>query len=111
MPVLFVCAALIALAVRVGAKLLPQRLESALFGTLSGIVIDAVQYFCLTPIMIAIHRFVIRGDITRSYTVDLADEAFLPFFAWTMAFSILWTLTSGASMLLLVKPAAHTPGS
>jgi hypothetical protein len=49
MPVLFVCAALIALAVDVGAQFLPPRLESApVFSTLSGIVVDAVQYFCLT---------------------------------------------------------------
>jgi hypothetical protein len=93
-----------------GAQLLPQRLESApVFATLSGIVIDAVQYFCLTTVIIAIHRFVIRGDITRSYMVDSADEA-LPFFTLTMVLSILWALTSRASMLLLVNPAAQHAG-
>jgi hypothetical protein len=108
MPMLFGCAVVIALAVQVAIQLLPQRLESGPFlGTLSGIIADAVQYFCLTPIMIAIHRFIIRGDVTRSYTVDLADEAFLPFFIWTMVLTTLWALAAGAGELLLVKKGAE----
>jgi hypothetical protein len=108
MPMLFGCAVVIALAVQVATQLLPQRLESGPFlGTLSGIIADAVQYFCLTPIMIAIHRFIIRGDVTRSYTVDLADEAFLPFFIWTMVLTTLWALAAGTGELLLVKKGAE----
>jgi hypothetical protein len=111
MPMLFGCAALIVLAVRVAAQLLPHALESGpVFGTLTDIIQNAVQYFCLTPIMIAIHRFVIRGDITRSYTVDLGDPAFLRFFAWTIALSILFSLIFGALELLSIKAAAaHMP--
>jgi hypothetical protein len=111
MPVLFGCAAMIVLAVRVATQLLPQRLEHGpAFGTLSGIVQDAVQYFCLTPIMIAIHRFVIRGEVTRSYTVDFGDEAFWPFFGWVMALSIMFTLITVAAVLLeRTTGAGHMP--
>jgi hypothetical protein len=108
MPMLFGCAAMIVLAVRVAIQLLPQQIEAGpVFGTLSAIVEDAVQYFCLTPIMVALHRFVIRGDITRSYTVDLGDKAFFPFFAWTMVLSIVWALVSGISELLLARTVAQ----
>jgi hypothetical protein len=111
MPMLFGCAVLIVLAVRVATQLLPHRLESGpIFGTLSITIAAAVEYFCLTPIMIAIHRFIIRGDITRRYTVDLADESFLPFFTWTMVLTILWSLATGASELLLLKHHAGIIG-
>jgi len=110
MPVLFACAAMIILAVRIVAQALPHRFETgALLGPTADIVENAVQYFCLTPIMIAIHRFVIRKDVTRSYTVDLSDEAFLPFFTWTMAISIIFSIVSGATGLLNIRTGApHT---
>jgi hypothetical protein len=103
MPVLFGCAALISLAVTVVVQLLPHRLESGpVFGTLSAIIENAVQYFCLTPIMIAIHRFIIRGEATRNYTVDFNDKAFLPFFAWAMALSLIFSLVFALNELLNV---------
>jgi len=93
MPLLFGCAVFIFLAVHVGEQLLPGRAWSGpVFGTLAGVLENAVQYFCLTPVMIAIHRFIIRGDVTRSYTIDPADRTFLLFFAWTMAISVLLSL-------------------
>jgi hypothetical protein len=103
MPVLFGCAVLIVLAVRVASQLLPHRLET---GPLSGLIEDAVRYFCLTPIMIATHRFIIRGDVTRSYTIDFADQAFWPFFAWTLVLSILFTLVDWVDLLLPGKTGA-----
>jgi len=107
MPVLFGFAAMIVLAVRIVGQAVPHRFESGpLLGPVADIVENAVQYFCLTPIMIAIHRFIIRGDVTRSYAVDLGDAAFLPFFAWTMAISIVFSVVFGATELLAVKPGA-----
>jgi hypothetical protein len=101
MPVLFGCAALISLAVTVVMQLLPHRLESGpAFGTLSSIVENVMTYFCLTPVMIAIHRFIIRGDATRNYTVDFKDKAFLPFFAWAMALSLIFSLVFALNELL-----------
>lgn len=107
MPVLFAFGAMIVLAVRIVAQAVPDRFQTGpLFGSISIIVQDAVQYFCLTPIMIAIHRFIIRGDVTRSYAVDLGDAAFLPFFAWIMAISIVFSVVFGATELLAVKLGA-----
>jgi hypothetical protein len=107
MPVLFACAALILLAVGMAGDLLPKQIErSPILGTLSLIIENAFRYFCLTPILIAIHRFVIRGDITRSYMVDLADTTFMPFFAWTMGFSLVFTLILGIVELVNFKTGA-----
>ena len=93
MPLLFGCAILIFLAGRVAEAVLPARLWSGpVFGTLATVLENAVQYFCITPVMIAIHRFIVRGDVTRSYIVDLTDRTFLLFFAWTMAISVLFAL-------------------
>lgn len=103
MPLLFGCAVLIFLALHVGAQLLPARAwNGPVFGTFAGVLEDAVQYFCMTPVMIAIHRFIVRGDVTRSYTVDLADRAFLLFFAWTMAISVLFSLVFALSEALIM---------
>jgi len=112
MPLLFGCAILIFLAVRVVEQLLPSGTWSgALFGTLTSVLENAMQYFCLTPVMIAIHRFIIRGDVTRNYTVDLADRAFPLFFAWTMAISILFSVVFafGETLLTYGRIGAISP--
>jgi hypothetical protein len=107
MPLLFGCAVLIVLAVHVGEELLPgKRWNGAVFGTLADVLENTVQYFCLTPVMMAIHRFIIRGDITRSYVIDLTEPDFLLFFAWVMAISILYSLVFGFNEALMENAAA-----
>lgn len=111
MPLLFGCAILIFLAVHAGAELLPARTwNGPLFGTLAGVLETAVQYFCLTPVMIATHRFIIRGDVTRSYAVNL-DRTFLLFFAWTMTISVLFSLAFAfdEALMAYVKATGQTP--
>lgn len=112
MPLLFGCAVLILLAVRVAEALLPGRPWSGpVFGTLASVLETAVQYFCLTPVMIAIHRFIIRGDVTRSYVVNPAELDFLLFFAWTMAISVLYSLVFAVNeaLMVYVNAAGQTP--
>jgi len=102
MPILFGCAVLIMLAFRVAEEWLrPWNDRGLAVVALRNIAENAAQYFCLTPIMIAIHRFIIRGDITRGYIVNLADPSFLPFFTWAMAISIAMTLVFTFYELLL----------
>ena len=102
MPFLLGFAVLIVLALRVGEQMLPARLWNApLCGTLLGIAEDILRYFCLTPVMIAIHRFIIRGDVTRSYAVDPGARSFLLFFAWTTAIAVLFSLVLGIGEALV----------
>jgi hypothetical protein len=112
MPLLIGCAVLIFLAVHVVEQLLPARTwNGAVNGTLAGILENAVQYFCVVPVMIAIHRFIVRGDVTRSYTVDLTDRTFVLFFAWTMAISVLFSLALafGETLITYGRTGAISP--
>jgi hypothetical protein len=102
MPILFGCAVLIMLAFRVAEEWLrPWNDRGLIVVELRNIAENAAQYFCLTPIMIAIHRFIIRGDVMRGYLVDLKDPSFLPFFGWAMMISIAMTLVFTFYELLL----------
>ena len=43
----------------------------------------------LAPILIAIHRFIILDEITKTYAVPLGEPAFRKFFGWLFAFEVL----------------------
>src|SRR5262249_24943663 len=57
MPMLVVFAVLIALAVKVAEDFFPQRVWDGPMGTALSLALGAVESFCLTPIMMAFHRF------------------------------------------------------
>ena len=42
----------------------------------------------LAPFVIAVHRFVIRGDVTRSYTLPVGEPFFRIFVAWLFALKV-----------------------
>jgi hypothetical protein len=91
MPLLFGCGILIVLAVRIGEDFFWFRgMRGPLDGNLLGLAVSAVRGFCLTPIMIAIHRFIIRDQVTRGYDIDLSRN-FLRFFGWAFLLSVLFT--------------------
>jgi hypothetical protein len=90
MRVLMLCAFLIVLATSVAADLVPQRLwDQQLAGEALGLAQNAVEAFLLTPIFIAIHRFVILDKITSNYTVPIGEPAFGIFFGWLLALKVL----------------------
>jgi hypothetical protein len=89
MRAIILSAFLIVLAISVAEELVPQRLwEQQLSGELPGLVQDAVWAFLLTPVVIAIHRFVILGEITPAYTLHVGEPAFRIFFAWLFALKV-----------------------
>ncbi len=90
LPLLLICAALIIIAVKVMEDFVPPRLWSgAILGTVLGLVVNAVQSFCLAPIMIAIHRFIILDEVKPGYVLDPGQPGFLPFFGWLVVVSVL----------------------
>jgi len=93
MRTLALYAVLIILAALVVEEFIPPRLiNSFAIGTLLDFAIDCVRNFCLTPIIIAIHRFIILDDVTPGYVLDPAEPGFMPFFGWLVALSLLTTL-------------------
>jgi hypothetical protein len=74
---------LILLAIAVAAEFVPHRLwDQELSGEALGLLQDAIWAFLLTPIVIAIHRFVILGEITPNYGLDIGAPAFRLMFIW-----------------------------
>jgi hypothetical protein len=89
MRAIILSAILVVLAISVAEELVPERLwEQQLAGEALGLVQDAVWAFLLTPVVIAIHRFVILGEITRAYTLHVGEPGFRIFFAWLLALKV-----------------------
>jgi hypothetical protein len=98
---LVVCALLIILAVKVAEDLIPLRAWSGpIHGKLLGFVAEAVQSFCLTPYLIAVHRFIILDEVTAGYAPDPSQPRFMSFFGWLLALSALSTLAFALQELL-----------
>src|SRR5580692_3496725 len=90
MRALMLSAFFIMVATSVAAELVPQRLwDQELTGEALGLAQNAVEAFLLTPIVMAIHRFVILDKITPNYTVPIGEPAFGIFFAWLLALKVL----------------------
>jgi hypothetical protein len=82
-------AIIILTAISVGAEFVPRRLsEQQLFGVALGLAQDAIWAFLLAPFVIALHRFVILGEIAPAYTLPIDEPAFLIFFGWLFALKV-----------------------
>jgi hypothetical protein len=103
MRALALIALLIIIAVRVAEDFVPQRLWS---GPIPGLFLDfavsAVQSFFLTPVIIAIHRFIILDELTPRYALDPRQPRFMSFFGWLFALSAIGSL---AFSLVEILPA------
>lgn len=70
-----------------------------------GTLITLVWNFYLTPIFIAIHRFIVRGEITPRYELRPGEARFRSYFGWTAALTLasmlpaLIGLRAGASVV------------
>jgi hypothetical protein len=93
MPVLTGITVLIMFAFSLLDYLVPFRAEDNVAGgTLLAIVVSAVENFFLTPVMIAVHRFVILGEVAPRYVLAPSQPAFRVFFGWLLALSVLGLL-------------------
>src|SRR5580700_539020 len=90
MRALMLSAFFIMVATSVAAELVSQRLwDQELAGEALGFAQNAVEAFLLTPILIAIHRFVILDKITSKYTVPIGEPVFGIFFGWLLSLKVL----------------------
>lgn len=107
MPVVFGLATLAMIALNaIGLWLLPfdATKTPGFSAQLLGFAFGLVQGFLITPVAIAVHRYVLLGDITQGYLLNPSDPRFLRFFIFTVAFQILVgipsTLMSLSSVVL-----------
>ena len=77
MRAIILSAILISTAISVGEELVPRKLwEQQLSGEALGLVKDAIWAFLLAPVVLALHRFVILGEINPVYTLPIGEPAF-----------------------------------
>ena len=111
---LVINAFLIVLAIAVLDQFIPaRRADQQLLGTAITLIEAAMRAFLLTPILIAVHRFIILDEITKTYAVPLGEPRFRRFFAWLFAFEVLANFPLdllGALQSLNVTFAASTIG-
>jgi hypothetical protein len=90
MRAIHLSAILIITAISVGADFVPQRLwQQELYGLVLGTIQAAIWALLLAPFIIALHRFVILGEITPIYTLPIFEPSFLSFFGWLFTLKIL----------------------
>src|SRR5262245_36700237 len=65
------------------------------------LVYEAIQAFVLTPYAIAVHRFIILGEITTSYRISLPEPRFRLFFGLSLALVVLGSAPTALSALLV----------
>jgi hypothetical protein len=92
MRMLAVSALLIILAVKVGESLIPADIwDDPILGGISGLAVSAAQNFCLTPFMIAVHRFILYEE-TLGYILDPGQPRLWAYFGWLMGLSAVISL-------------------
>jgi hypothetical protein len=63
--------------------------ELSLAIQLLSLLLGFVQGFLLTPVAIAVHRFVLLGEIARYYSLTPSQPRFMRFFLFTVVFQLL----------------------
>lgn len=87
--------------------LLTEALAGATLGAeFASFLFGVVQGFLLTPLAIAIHRFVLLGEITSNYALSTSDPRFMRFFLFTVLVQVLMLLPSAMMSLSLAAGGA-----
>jgi hypothetical protein len=56
---------------------------------LGGGLVTIVYYLLITPFLIAVHRFIILGEVTHGYRLDWRDRRYQLFFGWAFVVLVL----------------------
>jgi hypothetical protein len=102
MTMLVIFAVLIGLAIKVAEDLFPRRVWGGPLGSALSLALGAVESFCLTPIMIAFHRFIILDEVAPGYVVDPGRPGFMEFFGWLVALSILAAIQTPVVLITVI---------
>ena len=87
---LVLCTFLILVALDAIAELVPQSLWGQnLIGQALDLAADAIWAILLTPVVVAVHRYVIQDVVTPGYTLPLGDLVYQKVFVWLFALKVL----------------------
>jgi hypothetical protein len=109
-----IAAFLILLAISVAVDFVPQRLWDQTFsGEALSLLQNAGWALLLTPVVIAIHRFVVLGEVTPTYGLDVGERSFRLIFMWLLALKVFsglpYTLLGALQTLGLFALATLVP--
>ena len=93
MPILFAVALLATFAIDAASSLMPEsvsRLPLAMQGV--SLVAAILRGCLLAPLAIAVHRYVLLGEVTGRYRLDPFDPIFRRFVGFTILFSVIYAL-------------------
>jgi hypothetical protein len=80
----------IALAIATALQLVETLAEPTAPGSLGlGLLVSLAQAFVLTPYLIAVHRFIILGEVTRRYALEPSEWRFQRFFGWSVVLRLM----------------------
>ena len=85
---------------------LDPKEETTAVGQLIELAVSIANGFVLTPVAIAVHRFILLGEITDRYALNPSEHRFMQFFIWTVLYQLLITAPS-----VLVTLSAGGTGS
>lgn len=91
---LFLLALLIILFIHVVDYFLPRALAAAVIG----VPVRIVRAALLTPVLVAVHRFILLGDASDRYWIEPHNPRFFRFLFWSLGLSV---LAYGPGLLLL----------
>jgi hypothetical protein len=98
MPALAAAALVIILAISVLEYVLPLRaLVLTSLGALLTFLLGIARNFLITPVMIAVHRFIVLDEVTPGYVMALSQRRFQLFFGWLLALTTVTALMSLAA--------------
>lgn len=100
---LSVIAIMIATGIEIAALMLPGRSAPSL-ATLIAFVLNLVEGFLLTPYLIAVHRLIVLGEVTKSYRFAPNEPRFQQFFGWSVALTLAWFVLMFVVTLLKATP-------
>ena len=84
MPALLAAAAVILVAINTFDMFLPRGMKTALPVVF---VMSVTRTFLMTPVLIAVHRFVVLREVAPRYRLAPVEPRFIRFFVWSLAFA------------------------
>lgn len=77
---------------------------------LLSVLVGSIGSCLMAPLAIAVHRYVLLGELTRGYRISLSDRRYLRFTGFALLFNLLWVAPGLANAAIrLFMPVTLTP--
>lgn len=101
---LSIIAIMIATGIEIAALMLPGKSAQPSLARLIVFVLNLLEGFLLTPYLIAVHRLIVLGEVTKSYRFAPNEPRFQQFFGWSVALTLAWFVLMFVVTLVKAMP-------